>query len=60
MNTTDIRKHLHELIDKMEDSQILSINTRDFREGYLAFLFNFVILFHNHIPLFVRDVVKQF
>lgn len=25
MNTTDIRKHLHELIDKMEDGQIVKL-----------------------------------
>lgn len=25
MNTTEIRKHLHELIDKMEDSQIVKL-----------------------------------
>jgi hypothetical protein len=25
MDTTEIRKHLHELIDKLEDTQILKI-----------------------------------
>lgn len=62
MDTKEIKKILHELIERMDDKQlsILSISSRDFRESSLAFLFNFIILFHDHIPLFIRNTVKQF
>lgn len=63
MDTKEIRKHLHEVIDKLNDSHIVKLYQLiqgNFREGNLAFLFNFIKLFHNHIPLFIRNTIKQF
>lgn len=62
MDTKQIKKILHELIERMDDKQLsrLSISSRGFWESDLAFLFNFIILFHDHIPLIIWNTVKQF